>query len=317
MKILITGVAGFIGFKFTELLLKNNYRVVGVDNLNDYYDVKLKKDRLRTINKYKNFKFVKVNLNKEKKIKQIFYNHKFDYVFHFAAQAGVRFAITSPRDYIDSNINAFFNILHLSKKNKIKRLFISSSSSVYGDKNKFPSKENFYLNPNNIYSLSKKFNEDLSKSYSEFYDFRVTALRFFTVYGEWGRPDMFLMKFLESNKKKKHFYLNNNGNHHRDFTYINDVTEILFKLFKLPQKNKFEIYNICGNRPIKISKLVRKLENLIGETKIIVIKKNKADVNKTHGSNTKIVKKIKGFRFTPIDEGLKFLKQWFDDYYTK
>ena len=315
MKILITGVAGFIGYKFAELMLKKNYKVVGIDNLNSYYSVKLKKNRLKEIQKYKNFSFFKINLEDKNKVERVFKTNKFKYIFHFAAQAGVRFAIISPRDYLNSNLIGFFNVLEFARKFKVDRLFISSSSSVYGNIKRHPSMENFNLNPNNIYSLSKKFNEDLSNSFSKFYNLKITALRFFTVYGEWGRPDMFLMKFISANRKKKIFYLNNKGNHFRDFTYINDVTNILYKLFKVKNSKKFEVYNICGSKHIKISKLVLKLNKLIGKKKIKIIKKNNADVDKTHGSNIKLLKKIGKINFIKKDNDIKNLTEWFDNYY--
>ena len=315
MKILITGAAGFIGFKFSEYLLNKNYSVFGVDNLNNYYDVKLKKKRLLELQKYKKFSFKKIDLKNSKNLENIFKKNKFKYVFHFAAQAGVRYAIIAPRDYINSNINGFFNILDLSKKYKISRLFISSSSSVYGDLKKFPFKENFNLQPNNVYSLSKKFNEDLSKSYSNFYNLNVTALRFFTVYGEWGRPDMFIMKFINSANNKKIFLLNNHGNHYRDFTYINDVTKILYKLLKKKYKNNYEVFNICGNHPIKILSVVKKLKYLLGKVKIQNVKKHKADVYKTQGSNKKLTNAIGKINFTSLDEGLKNVLNWYNLYY--
>jgi len=317
MKILITGAAGFIGFKYAEFLLKKKHKIIGIDNLNNYYDINLKKNRVKELKKFKNFKFIKLNLENSSKLNKIFKINKFKYVFHFAAQAGVRYAIISPRDYINSNINGFFNILEMSKKYKINRLFISSSSSVYGDENKYPSKENFNLKPNNVYSLSKKFNEDLAKSYSNFYNLNITALRFFTVYGEWGRPDMFIMKFINSAKNKRVFYLNNNGNHYRDFTYINDVINILYKLYLNKNHKKFETFNICGNKPIKISNLVSNLNSLLGKAKIKKIKKNKADVYKTHGSNKKLLKKIGKFRFTSLDIGLSNVISWYNSYHKK
>jgi UDP-glucuronate 4-epimerase len=317
MKILITGTAGFIGFKFSEFLLKKNFTVSGIDNFNDYYDVKLKKDRIRELKKYKKFSFIKLNLEDKKKLENTFKTNKFNYVFHFAAQAGVRYAIISPRDYINSNINGFFNILHLSKKFKIKRLFTASSSSVYGDIKKFPSRENFNLKPKNIYSLSKKFNEDLSESYSNFYKVNVTALRFFTVYGEWGRPDMFIMKFMKAALEKNLFYLNNFGDHFRDFTYIDDVTSILYKLLNKKKNNHYEVYNVCGNKPTNILIVVNKLIKLLGSVKIKKIGINKADVYGTHGSNKKLLKKIGKFKFTSLDEGLYKCVNWYKSYYKK
>ena len=317
MKILVTGAAGFIGFKFSELLLKKNFNIIGIDNFNSYYDVGLKKRRINELKKYKNFQFFKFNLENYTKLNNIFKKNKIKNIFHFAAQAGVRFAIISPRDYINSNINAYFNILEISRKYKIKRLYISSSSSVYGDSKEYPSSEDFILSPNNVYSISKKFNEDLAKSYSNFYNLKVTAFRFFTVYGEWGRPDMFYMKFINAAKNNKTFSLNNNGNHYRDFTYINDVTRILYKLYIKKNSSPFEIFNICGNKPIKVQKIVNKLESLIGNIKIKNIEKNKADVYKTHGSNRRLIKYIGKFNFTPVDVGLRNIVDWYEKYYKK
>ena len=266
MKILITGTAGFIGFKFSEFLLKKNFTVSGIDNFNDYYDVKLKKDRIRELKKYKKFSFIKLNLEDKKKLENTFKTNKFNYVFHFAAQAGVRYAIISPRDYINSNINGFFNILHLSKKFKIKRLFTASSSSVYG---------------------------------------------------EWGRPDMFIMKFMKAALEKNLFYLNNFGDHFRDFTYIDDVTSILYKLLNKKKNNHYEVYNVCGNKPTNILIVVNKLIKLLGSVKIKKIGINKADVYGTHGSNKKLLKKIGKFKFTSLDEGLYKCVNWYKSYYKK
>ena len=317
MKILITGAAGFIGFKFSEFLLKKNYHVFGIDNLNNYYDVKLKKSRILELKKYKKFKFQKINLEDKKKVEIVYKKNKFSYVFHFAAQAGVRHAILKPQDYINSNIIGFFNLLETSKKFNVQRLFIASSSSVYGETRKYPFKESFFLKPKNIYSISKKFNEDLCESYSNFYNLNVTVLRFFTVYGEWGRPDMFIMKFIKAAKDNKYFYLNNYGDHYRDFTYVEDVNKILFKLFKIKNNPRFEIFNICRNKPINIMKVVNKLKLLLGKINIKKIGKNEADVYKTHGSNKKLLKKIGKCKFTPLDEGLQNVVNWYNMYHKK
>ena len=203
MKILVTGSCGFIGFHLSKYFLEKNNSVVGIDNLNSYYSVKLKKDRLKELNKNKNFKNFKFDLQNKKKINAIFSKFKFDYVFHLAAQAGVRYSINEPRKYIDSNINGFFNILEACKNFKTKRLIYASSSSVYGDSKKFPLKENHILQPNNTYSLTKKFNEDIAKVFNKYYKINMIGIRFFTIYGEWGRPDMFINKLIFSNLKKK------------------------------------------------------------------------------------------------------------------
>ena len=260
MKILVTGVAGFIGFNFTEFLLKKKINIVGVDNLNDYYQVKLKKDRLNVLKKNNKFVFYKIDLKDKKRLNKTFSNHKFDFVFHFAAQAGVRYSVDYPREYIDSNINGFFNLLELIKNKKIKKFFYASSSSVYGNSKSFPLREKNLLFPTNTYSLTKKFNEDLSLIYNKFYGVKAVGLRFFTVYGEWGRPDMFYSKVLDAAFKKRKLFINNYGNHSRDFTYIRDVNLILYNLIKLKNIPGNEVLNICSNKPINIIKLVKIVE---------------------------------------------------------
>ncbi len=315
MKILVTGSCGFIGFHISKFLLEKKISIVGIDKLDNYYSVNLKKSRLKVLKKYKNFKFYKFDLTNKKKIKKIFKNKKFDYVFHMAAQAGVRYSINNPRKYIDSNIMGFYNILEISRDAKIKRLFYASSSSVYGDSKKFPLKENYLLNPNNTYSLTKKFNEDLARTFNKYYKLNLTGLRFFTIYGEWGRPDMFVSKIILSNLKKKRFLLNNFGNHYRDFTYIGDVVEILFRLLKAKKQPSNQILNICSNKPLKLLKIIKILENKIGKISITKKKLQKADVIKTHGSNNKI-KKITFYKnFTNFDEGLSNTIDWSKNYY--
>ena len=254
MKILITGAAGFIGYSFCKYLLnKTNYKVYGIDNLNNYYDVKIKKDRLKILKKSKNFKFKKLDIRNNHLLDIIFRKNKFDFVFNLAAQAGVRYSIKHPRKYIDSNITGFFNIIENSKKYNVKRLFYASSSSVYGESKSFPLDEKEIINPKNIYALSKKINEEISSIFNKYYKLNVTGLRFFTVYGEWGRPDMMMMKFIDCYFKKKTFQLYNYGKHFRDFTYIDDVIKIMFKLLKKNKKLKSnDVLNVCSNRPISL-----------------------------------------------------------------
>ena len=292
MKILITGAAGFIGFNLAKNLIKNKkYFVTGIDNFDKYYDVTLKKRRNDLLIKNKNFKFHKINILNEKLLEKIFKKNKFDFVFHLAAQAGVRYSISYPKKYMDSNYVGFFNIIQLVKKYKVKRLFYASSSSVYGDNKKFPLKESERISPKNIYALSKKSNEEISSVYSNYYNVNCTGLRFFTVYGEWGRPDMMMMKFINSYYKKKIFKLYNFGNHTRDFTYIDDVIEILRRLLlKNSKLLKNDIFNICSNKPQKLVKIIDfMLKNKI-KPKIKKISLQKADIIKTHGDNTKILK---------------------------
>ena len=296
---------------FTEKIIS----IIGIDNFDNYYSVSLKKNRLKVLKKFKNFKFFKFDLTNKKKIKEIFKNNNFDYVFHMAAQAGVRYSIDNPRKYINSNILGFYNILEISRDSKIKRLFYASSSSVYGDSKKFPLKENYLLNPNNTYSLTKKFNEDLARTFNKYYKLNLTGLRFFTVYGEWGRPDMFISKIIVANLKKKRFQLNNFGNHYRDFTYIGDVVEILFRLLKAKKQPSNQILNICSNKPLKLLKIIKIIERKLGKISISKRKLQRADVIKTHGNNKKIIKITSYKDFTNFEEGLSKTINWSKKYY--
>ncbi len=313
MNILITGCAGFIGYSLaTKLLKKNNYFIYGIDNLNKFYSVKLKKKRLSLLARKKNFKFFKVDISNKKKIENIFNQNKFDIIFNFAAQAGVRYVLSNPEKFIKSNILGFHNLLDVSKKHKIKTFFYASSSSVYGDKNNYPVSEQSTLNPKNIYGISKKFNEEyINLNFNQ--KTKYIGLRFFTVYGEWGRPDMLIFKFLKCANQNKTFFLNNKGNHWRDFTYIDDVTKICEKLItKKFKKNK--IFNICSNKPIHIASIIEYLSKKANYSKIVNIGNNNFEVLKTHGKNLEI-KKFTNFKkfqnfFSKIDKVIK----WYWDY---
>jgi len=313
MKILITGVAGFIGFSFCNYLLKKkNINIIGLDNLNDYYDVNLKKKRLKILSNKKNFKFYKNDLNETNKINLIFKKNRFDFVFNFAAQAGVRYSINHPRKYIDSNIVGFFNLIENCKKFKVKRLFYASSSSVYGENNNFPLKESEKIFPKNIYGLTKKINEEISYVYNKFYKLKTTGLRFFTVYGEWGRPDMMMVKFIDCFFKKKTFNLHNYGKHIRDFTYIDDVIQIMFKLLKNNNKLKeYDVLNICSNKPISLKKIIDflKIKNI--NPKIKKISLQKADIIKTHGNNSRLLKYIKHNTFADWKVSIIKVIDWY------
>lgn len=313
MNILITGCAGFIGFHLSAALLKKNINVHGVDNINHYYSPKLKKLRLSLLKKEKRFKFSKIDISDYKKLEKIFKKQKFDIIINLAAQAGVRYSIINPREYIHSNILGFFNILELCRINKIKKIFYASSSSVYGDHKKFPLKENEKLNPINIYSFSKKNNEDIAKIYEETYGFNLVGLRFFTVYGEWGRPDMLMMKYMMAKKNKKPFVLNHKGNHYRDFTYIQDVINLLTKLI-FSKKKKKKIYNICSDRPVSVKKILNILNKLYGEPNIVHEKRLSIEVLKTHGSNKEIKRITKFYNFTNINKGISNLVIWAKKY---
>ena len=315
MKIFITGCCGFIGFNFANFLAKSNkkIRIIGIDNLNDYYSVSLKRKRLKELNKNKNFIFYKIDINQYEKLKELYKKYLFNYVFHFAAQAGVRYSLVNPKAYIENNISGFFNVLNLSLEFNIKRLFYASSSSAYGELNKFPLKENYILKPKNIYGLSKKINGEMASVLSLKKKTLCIGLRFFTVYGEWGRPDMFMMKYLSATyDKSKVFYLNNYGNHFRDFTYIQDVCKILKKLIYSKFKHQHLILNICSNKSLKLTNIIKMIDNLtLNKAKIKKISMHKADLYKTHGDNS-LVKKITGVKkFTDTSIGLKNTIEWF------
>ena len=299
MKILITGAAGFIGFSFAKYLLEKDYKIIGLDNLNNYYDVNLKKKRLKQLSKSNNFKFYKVDLTEKIKIEKIFKNNKIDFIFHFAAQAGVRHSIDHPRKYIESNILGFYNLIENVKNYNIKRLFYASSSSVYGENKNFPLNEKENISPKNIYALSKKINEEIGYIFNKYYNTKLTGLRFFTVYGEWGRPDMMMMKYIDCFYKRKLFYLNNYGNHSRDFTYIGDVVNILYSLLKKQKKLKdFDLLNICSNQPINLKKIILFMKKNKINPKIKKVSLQKADILKTHGDNKKLLKIIKYKKFS-------------------
>ena len=318
MQILITGVAGFIGFNLSRLLLKKkNIQIIGIDNINSYYSQTLKKNRIIELKKNKNFTFKKVDLKNLSSLEKIF-SKKISLIINLAAQAGVRYSIKKPREFVNNNILGFYNLIDLAQKYRIKKIIYASSSSIYGDSKRFPLNEIQSVDPKNIYALSKKNNEDLATIFSSQYNIKFIGLRFFTVYGEWGRPDMFMMKYLAScyNRNKK-FYLNNFGNHTRDFTYIQDVCNLVEKLIFYKKRLKSnEIFNICSNKPIKLTDIVKKLNNLtLKKPHLYKRKLQQADVVKTHGNNKKIMNLVGKINFTPIDSGLKNTVVWFKNYY--
>ena len=311
MKILITGVAGFIGFNFAKHLLQKKYEVFGIDNFDNYYSVKFKFLRIKELKKSKNFFFKKIDITNVVQLKNFFKNKKFDFIFHFAAQAGVRYSLINPKKYLKVNKHGFENIVSNIKKNKnLKTFFYASSSSVYGSRKKFPSSEKIKLLPQSIYARTKVGNEILAKKISKKTSFNLIGLRFFTVYGEWGRPDMFIFKLLNSHKSNKKFYLNNYGNHERDFTYIKDIVLILEKFMKI-KKFDHRIFNICSSRPINIRTLCYYLKSKLKIKNIIEVKKNSFDVNKTHGDNSLLKKYFKIKKFTSFQTGLNNTVKWY------
>lgn len=317
MKILVTGCAGFIGFHLTQdLLEKSNYEIVGIDNLNSYYDVKLKKLRLQVLKNYKsNFKFKKIDLNNNKSLEQLFKSYKFDYVIHLAAQAGVRYSITNPDAYINSNISGFFNIINLSKKFKVKHFIFASTSSVYGVAKNFPvDEESDTDKPLTLYAATKKTNEVIAHSFANIYKLPSTALRFFTVYGPFGRPDMAFFKFADSISKNKKIELYNNGKHYRDFTYVKDITSSIIKLIKKqPNKNiPFSIFNIGNGESIYLKDAIKIIEKKLGKKALIKnLPLQKGDVIKSHSDINKLKKFINYKPKTNIKKGLDKFIEWY------
>ena len=312
MKILITGCAGFVGFHLSEKILKTKkkYKIIGLDNLNNYYSVLYKKKRLSLLTKHKNFKFYKIDISNFKKLKKVFLNNKFDIVINLAAQPGVRNSIYNPKEYMNSNILGFFNIAELSRIFNIKKIYYASSSSVYGDKKFFPIKESAKTDPKNIYSLSKKNNEEIAEMYSNYYNIHFVGLRFFTIYGEWGRPDMLILKYISNCLNKNIFYLNNYGNHYRDFTYVKDVVKNIIILFGKKVKKKHEIFNICSGKPVSIKWIIDKINRAFERPKIIQKSRQKVDVYKTHGCNQKISRISQFKNYTKINKGLDNVIKW-------
>ncbi len=320
MRIIITGAAGFIGMQTSLRLLKSKNEVLGVDNLNNYYDKNLKLKRLQILKKYKNFKFKKIDIA-DKKLFKVFKFFKPDYVVHLAAQAGVRHSISNPQDYTHSNLLGFANILQFSKLLQVKHLIYASSSSVYGESKKFPLSEKLTLNkPISYYGATKLCNELMAYSYSHLFKLPTTGLRFFTVYGPWGRPDMALFLFTQAIKKRKKIQLFNGGDMIRDFTYIDDITLSIKKLIKktpsIKKRIPHRILNIGSSKPIKLKKYISTLEN------ILKIKSNKnklpmqkGDIKHTHADVKQLINLIKFKPKTKISKGIKNFVDWFDDYY--
>ena len=308
-KILITGTSGFIGFHVANYFLEKNYKVFGIDNHNNYYDINLKKKRCKILMNNKNFSFLNIDIN-SKKIIKILKNIKPILIIHLAAQAGVRYSFNDPFKYIDYNIKGFLNILESMKANKLDKLIYASSSSVYGNVKKYPVKENFNFNPENFYGLTKVFNEQLIDVYIKNYKIKSFGLRFFTIYGKIGRPDMFIPKIINNLKNKKKIYLYNKGNHYRDFTYVKDACEIIFKLSKKIDKIKRNniILNICAGNSVSIKKVVNIIsKSLKIKPKLKYLKFQIGDMLKTHGSNKKLLNMIGSYKFTKIEQGLKKL----------
>ena len=323
---LITGAAGFIGYFLSQRLLDDDHTVIGVDNINDYYDVNLKHERLNKIINHKNFTFYKYDISNRNKVEEIFKNHKIDYVVNLAAQAGVRYSIENPDVYINSNVIGFYNILELVRKYPVKHLIYASSSSVYGANKKVPFEEtDFVDNPVSLYAATKKTNELMAHTYSHLYDIASTGLRFFTVYGPMGRPDMAYFIFADKYFKDEPIKIFNNGDFendlYRDFTYIDDIIESIVRVTKKPPIGlipKYQVLNIGNNKPVKLMKFINILEKSLSKYmgKEVVFKKvfepiKPGDVKATYASTNKL-EVLTGFTpFTKLEDGLDKFAKWY------
>ena len=332
MKILITGSSGFIGFHLAKLLLENKHEVHGYDSMNNYYDITLKKARLDILKKYNNFIFTKATLEDEKALKKTFKKFKPKIVIHLAAQAGVRYSVEKPRVYLNSNIIGTFNIIEASHMFNVKHLIMASSSSVYGSNKNVPFRETDKTETQlSIYAATKKANENMAHAYSSLWKIPITMLRFFTVYGPWGRPDMALFKFTKGILNNKKIDIYNNGIMYRDFTFIDDIVKgIQLLLNKIPNNKKinkykkdslsnvapFRVLNIGNTKKIFLLDFIKHIERELGKKAIRnYMPIQKGDVKQTL-SNTDLLKKITGYNpKTNYKMGIKKFLDWYKDYY--
>lgn len=320
-KILLTGAAGFIGSHLAKRLLESGCKVTGLDNLNDYYDVNLKLARLAELKKYSGFTFVKADISDKAAVENIFCESKPDIVVNLAAQAGVRYSIDNPQAYIDSNVIGFFNILEACRANTVEHLVYASSSSVYGNSEKVPfSVDDRVDNPVSLYAATKKTNELMAYTYSHLFDIPCTGLRFFTVYGPFGRPDMAYFSFTQKILTGEPIKLFNYGELERDFTYIDDIVEGIIKIIPSPpqkQNNaRAKVYNIGNNNPVPLKSFVEAIEEAIGiKAKIEYLPMQPGDVYRTYADISELQK---DFGFTPktdIRAGMKKFAEWYKEYY--
>lgn len=322
MKILVTGCAGFIGMHVSKFLLTQGHEVVGIDNLNDYYSPQLKLDRLSQIEHIQGFSFKKIDISDAEAINQLFTEANFDRVVHLAAQAGVRYSIINPKAYIDANIVGFFNMLEACRHHQIAHLVYASSSSVYGQNTKLPYSESDQVDhPVSLYAATKKSNELMAHSYSHLYGIPCTGLRFFTVYGPWGRPDMSPYIFIKAILEKKPIQLFNYGDMSRDFTYIDDivrgVVEVLAKPASIEKENSLHrVFNIGNHQPVQLTEYVKVMEAVAGVPAIIELAPMQAgDVLSTY-ADTELIERITNFKpSTPLSEGLKCFVDWYKNYH--
>jgi UDP-glucuronate 4-epimerase len=331
--VLVTGAAGFIGFHLSKRLIECGYQVLGLDNLNDYYDVTLKESRLSILHNHSGFRFEKLDLIKKEDIDLLFSNSKFDFVINLAAQAGVRYSLTNPYAYLDSNLTGFLNILEACRHFKPKHLIYASSSSVYGANRKMPfSVHDNVDHPLALYAASKKANELMAHAYSNLYQLPTTGLRFFTVYGPYGRPDMALFIFTKAILEGKPIEIYNHGKMKRDFTFVDDIVEAIVRLIpKPPQGNKswsgqspdpatsfapYQIFNIGNNQPVDLSYFIEVIEKALGKEAIKkLMPLQDGDVPETYADISDLEQEV-GFKpTTTIEAGVKKFVNWYKEYY--
>jgi len=333
MKALVTGVAGFIGYHLAQRLLAEGIQVYGIDNLNDYYDVYLKKDRLTRLHPQAGFTFQFLDLTERDRLLQLFQKQKFDYVINLAAQAGVRYSLENPFAYVDSNMSGFVNLLEGCRHSQVKHLVFASSSSVYGANTKVPFSVTDNVDyPISLYAASKKANELFAHVYSHLYKLPTTGLRFFTVYGPWGRPDMAYFKFVKAITEGKPIDVYNFGKMKRDFTYIDDVIEgVVRVMYQPPQGNAdrsanspdeskstvpYKLYNIGNNSPVELITFIEVIEKALGKTAHKnLLPMQPGDVLSTYADVNELIKDV-GFKpATSIESGVHRFVQWYREYY--
>lgn len=333
--VLVTGAAGFIGFHLSKKLCALGYQVTGIDNLNDYYEVSLKVARLKQLETLSGFSFVKLDLSDEQGIKTLFDQGHFDFVVNLAAQAGVRYSITNPRAYLKSNLDGFLNILEGCRHYKVKHLVYASSSSVYGANRKMPFSVHHNVDhPISLYAATKKSNELLAHSYSALYALPTTGLRFFTVYGPWGRPDMALFLFTKAILNGEPIEVFNEGNMMRDFTYVDDIVESIVRLIPLaPMAGKnwdpmrpdpsfsfapYEIFNIGNNKPERLLRFIEIIEEKTGKKALKkFLPMQNGDVPETFADVEDLASKVNYRPSTSIEKGVSNFVDWYLDYYNK
>ena len=331
--VLITGAAGFIGYHLSKRLLEDGCNVTGVDNLNSYYDVGLKSARLEKLKFFKNFSFLKEDISNKEAMERIFVSAEFDIVVNLAAQAGVRYSLENPYVYVDANIVGFVNMLECCRHKRIKHLVFASSSSVYGANTKMPFSVHHNVDhPVSLYAATKKANELMAHTYSHLYGLSCTGLRFFTVYGPWGRPDMALFLFTKAILEEKPIKVFNHGRMQRDFTYIDDIIEGVVRVMgRLPESNpnwsgehpdpgtsyaRYKIYNIGNNDPVELLEFISVIERALGkESKKEFLDLQPGDVVATYADVDDLIEDV-GFKpDTPIETGITRFIEWFKEYY--